>query len=667
MFVDLSRHPRLLLLLLGSVVGALSLVPISASAQLTAHTVVVSADPVDWTPHVLDGQVNAVQQVGDTMVVGGTFTQQKEADPTAIARSQSFLFAFDATTGALDPNFLPQLDAAVEALAVAADGQSIFVGGDFTTASGADHRKLVQLDLATGAPVPSFDVDANGSVLELVSRAGWLYAGGKFTTIGGRARSGMARIDPMTGAIDPSFDIPFTTPPRSGTMGVPEFDVTADGSRLVAIGNFSEVDGLSRVQIAMLDLTSSPVSVASWETDEFPAYKPGSTLSYCQSTFSSYMRDVDFSPDGSYFAVVTTGANRPNRLCDTTSRWETYDSDSGLKPSWVSWTGGDSIISVAATGAAVYIGGHQQWVNNPYIPQDCGVCTNPGPGGIAREGIAALDPLNGLPFSWNPGRSRGLGVLAFLSTDEGLWAGSDTDRLADENHPKLGFFPTAGGTTIKTNDPYTLPGQLYNMDLLSGELFRRSYDLTTMGATQTVPAGVDWRTTRGAFALNGSLFYGSSDGNLYERTFDGDQVGPATKINLHGLEVAPEFHTFLIPGTSEPVPSLAQHLKAMTGMFFDQGRIYYTVRGDARLYYRGFTPESRTVGASLYVASTGNGVRWANIRGMTLASGKLIYANTKGKLFQVDFAETPSGTPQVIGGPAVDGINWASRGIFAFN
>ena len=169
------------------------------------------------------------------------------------------------------------------------------------------------------------------------------------------------------------------------------------------------------------------------------------------------MRDVAFAPDGSYFVIVTTGAYSAGTLCDTTSRWPTTATGTALQPTWVDYTGGDTLYSVAVTGTAIYVGGHKRWMNNPFAGDRA------GPGAVPREGIAALDPVNGLPFSWDPGRDRGVGVFDMVATSAGLWVGSDTDRIGGETHRKLAFFPTAGGTTCPSTAPYTLPGTLYNV------------------------------------------------------------------------------------------------------------------------------------------------------------------------------------------------------------
>ena len=78
---------------------ALGLVPTTASGQQPAQDVVVSANPADWTPQVLDGRVNAMVQIGGTVIAGGTFTQIADAGSNRTI-NQSYLFAFDATSGA---------------------------------------------------------------------------------------------------------------------------------------------------------------------------------------------------------------------------------------------------------------------------------------------------------------------------------------------------------------------------------------------------------------------------------------------------------------------------------------------------------------------------------------------------------------------------------------
>ena len=168
------------------------------------------------------------------------------------------------------------------------------------------------------------------------------------------------------------------------------------------------------------------------------------------------MRDVDISPDGSYFIVGTTGAygGGPGAgvYCDSITRWELNRQGPGQQPTWREYPGGDTTWSVLSTDAVVYVGGHMRWMNNPFAGDHA------GEGAVVRQGIAALDPLNGLPLDWHPRRDpRREGVFKFLATGTGLYFGSDSCCIGGERHERLAFFPLAGGATIPAPTAVTLP------------------------------------------------------------------------------------------------------------------------------------------------------------------------------------------------------------------
>lgn len=621
-----------------ALVAALSFVPGTATGGSASHSVIVSEDPVDWTPHILgpeDYQVEALAQIGDRIYVGGKFKHIQEAGSTEILRRR-WLFAYDAETGAIDPAFHPRIDARVNAIAVAPKGNAIFVGGEFHFINGESRDYLAKLDAATGAPVETFGTRLYDSVRDLVVRGNTLYVAGEFEKVTGEPRYGLAALDPQTGDVRPNLAIPFTDQRKGPEAVVRKIDVTPDGSKLVAIGNFTKVDGLDRTELAVLNLSTSPARVADWQTDEWK--------DACIPSEDYYTRDVDISPDGTYFVTVSIGYWYEETLCDTAARWELDRTGSDIHPTWVDSTGGDSLISVAVTGTAVYVGGHQRWMNNPYTTGE------PGPGAVPRSGIAALDPINGLPFSWNPGRARGNGVFVQYSSSEGLFLGSDTTQLAGEYHSKFGFFPVSGGRPIPRAVAGSLPGEFYKIGYDTGVLERRFYD-GRFGPPREAAPGTDWSHARGAFMLSGQLYTGWDDGKLYVRSFDGTSVGPAT--NLHA--------TAFSAANAQVDP------KRITGMCFQRGRLYYAERKDPNLYYRYFTPESGVVGAQEFIAADRtSGVNWGRTRGMTLANGRLYYA-IDGSLYGIRFqhGQTIRRTKAPVSGPAAgDGLNWQSRGLF---
>ncbi|HEY8473343.1 MAG TPA: delta-60 repeat domain-containing protein [Natronosporangium sp.] len=385
---------------------------------------VVSEHPVDWTPHLLDGTVYAITTVGDTVVVGGSFTAATDA-ARRVRYDRQYLLAFRAGDGRVS-RFQARLDGPVHALAPGPDG-TVYVGGSFQTVNGERQRGVTQLRLDTGERVPQFRASVNwGTVRSMVRREQHLYIGGTFSTVNGEPRAGLARLHYGNGALDPAFDPQLAL--AGGRAAVHELAVTEDGRRLVVVGAFSHAAGARRAQVALFDTSGREARLSEWYTDAYE--RP------CARVFrNSYVRGVDFAPDGSYFVVVTTGGrSHPDELCDTAARFDVTGTGRH-GPAWVNHTGGHSLYSVAITGPAVYVGGHERWHDNPHGWKA------PGPGAVPREGIAALHPETGKALPWNPGRARGVGVQDFHATEDGLYVGSDTTRLGGVYRGRLGMFP----------------------------------------------------------------------------------------------------------------------------------------------------------------------------------------------------------------------------------
>jgi hypothetical protein len=413
-----------------------SLVGVPAMAGASVHQPnVVSANPSNSTPHVLDDEtvanasVFAIAQNGTTMYAGGHFHTVRNAtgDISPVVRDN--LMAFDAATGAVRAGFKPAFNGPV--WAIEPSGSAIFVGGDFTTVNGLAHRGLVKLDAATGAIDTSFTPPITfGKVSDLRLVNGRLLVGG---TLKGK----LVALNPATGANTKyiSSVISGSVASNAGPTEVYRFSVSPDGTRLVAIGNFTTVDGESRMRAFMLALGPTSAALDPWH------YLPLDKACRADS-LPDQLRGVDFSPDGTYFVIVATGwvpatkAGIGTDVCDAAARFQT-NVDNPAKPFWINYTGGDTLHSVAVTGSAVYVQGHQRWLDNPD--------GNNSPVGtaVARPGIGAIDPASGLALSWNPTKTRGVGGKVFYATSAGLWVGSDGTYIGQprERRPGIAFMP----------------------------------------------------------------------------------------------------------------------------------------------------------------------------------------------------------------------------------
>ncbi|MGI8578002.1 MAG: hypothetical protein ACR2KG_08810 [Nocardioidaceae bacterium] len=401
---------------------------VGATAMLTPQADlanVVSTQPVACTPQVLSTfpqvpptTVYSFATNGDTVYVGGRFSSVSSADKrTTYPRDNFFAFQLpqdgSCTMSPLRLNF----NSAVFKVLESSDGTALFIGGSFTTVNGAAHSYLIKWDIATQSIDPTFNVTLDNQVDTMVLLQNQLVVGGDFQHVDGTPRTGLVSLDQTTGAATSLVNTVLTGSlgPSAGPIGIYRIAERPDGSQLAVLGNFTALDAKSREQIALLNIGPSGDSVVNWDTPLF--HQP------CQNpTIPQWGRGISYSPDGTKLGFATTGNVPPNNvLCDALSTWSTTATGTDQQPIWIVTTPKDTMLSVAWTSGAIYVGGHFKALR--------------GADGKRRDrqGVGAVNQ-RGHVMTWNPGHSRGFGVQELFVVGDsdtsgvlhGLYVGSDT-------------------------------------------------------------------------------------------------------------------------------------------------------------------------------------------------------------------------------------------------
>lgn len=186
-----------------------------------------------------DWRVSDLDHVGNRQFAAGRFTQV--VAPDGSTRNQSYLAAFNRTTGVWESGFSPDINGPVYAVAPSADGSLLFIGGEFTTVDGTTTGPLAALNPSTGALVSSFSATVDPTsggrriVLALEVDGSQLYVGGDFGSVNSDGQPFLARVSATTGAVDNSFT------PDIGGGSVMAIEASRDG-RVFAGGQFKNVD-----------------------------------------------------------------------------------------------------------------------------------------------------------------------------------------------------------------------------------------------------------------------------------------------------------------------------------------------------------------------------------------------------------------------------------------
>ncbi|MGQ2910544.1 fibrinogen-like YCDxxxxGGGW domain-containing protein [Aeromicrobium sp.] len=292
--------------------GAVTALPVARSGSL-AQPWGVTGTGAGGTGE-LATEVQAFAQIGNVMYVGGNFTTvRNQAGSQSVA--QSYLAAFDATTGEWISSFRPTFDNQVRSLAALPDGR-LAVGGEFTTVNGQGRTGLTVLD-ATGALSSSWTTvvenrgtSAKVSVRGLDVSGGRLYVGGVFTHLVRGTNAAYARnagrIDLSTGNGDAGWN-----PNFNGSVAA--LDVSDDGARAYFAG-YMTASGATTVKkgVAISTAAGAAVTTPAWN----PTYSTGGA-SYQQAVkqvggkvWLGGSQHSMFSYDTTDFALKDTGITK---------------------------------------------------------------------------------------------------------------------------------------------------------------------------------------------------------------------------------------------------------------------------------------------------------------------------------------------------------------------
>ncbi|MGH2966132.1 MAG: beta strand repeat-containing protein [Solirubrobacterales bacterium] len=370
-----------------------------------------------WDPHANGpGYVYSLIATGSTVYAAGSFD-------SIGGQTRHNLAALDASSGNAT-NWDPDANDVADALAIS--GQTIYAGGSFSSIGGVPRRNLAALDVSTGEPTswnpgPTTANPNTGDVKALAVSGQTVYVGGFFTTIGGKARQYIAAVDASSG------NATNWNPGADNT--VEALDVS--GQTVYAGGYFSSIGGQSRNRVAAIDAASGNATAWNPNAGTSPHHVDalavsGSTV-YAGGDFTSIGGQArhniaaldassgnatawDPSASSIVYALAVSGQTVYAGGFFTTIGGQTrnhiaaLDASTGNATAW-NPNASASVTALVVAGQTVYVGG------------DFGLI-----GGQSRKFLAAVDASTGIPTAWDPHPKGNVDALA-ASADGDLYVG----------------------------------------------------------------------------------------------------------------------------------------------------------------------------------------------------------------------------------------------------
>lgn len=548
----------------GSLSGTLSISYLNNLNQAQTQTVALTVTGYDMV--VTNGEINAMAKVGNTLYIGGVFSNVGPRSGGGLMLKKS------GCTGesCLISNYssllsMPKVSG--EVYASVSDGNGgYFIGGHFTFVGKYSRKNLAHI-LSDGSVDASFDPEVNGDVLSLLLDGTTLYVGGTFTSIDMQTRNKIASIDTTNASL-----LSWNPNCSSGTA---VYAMALSGSTLYVGGSFFNIGGQPRSHIAGLDTSSGSATSLNFTLNQ-PVYAlaiDGNKL-YVGGDFSTFnvSRDrlavVDIStsagsletfnvgsPSGAIQSILIDGSNL--YVAGTFSMFagstryglaSYHLGNNALNSFNPSTSAGSMVYSLHLSGSTLYAGGAfstmggQTRKNLAAIDTNTGSATSFDPninsavkfisgdnnsiyaGGYfssmgnwsARNNFASIDTTTGLLTSFNPNPTGVINSLVFDGSNT-LYVGGGFTFIAGQSRSRLASFDTSNNSLKAFN---IVVNSTINSLIVSGSTLYIGGQFTNVGGQTrnnlaaidtTIPSVLTFNPNVNglinAMVLNGSTLY----------------------------------------------------------------------------------------------------------------------------------------------------------------
>ena len=279
--------------------GSSTTAPTGPTTSATTTTTVVTGPPHLYSENPInswgqDGIAYSVDIQGNTVYVGGDFSHAEKGNQS-VARAN--VMAVQRDTGDLLPGFVANTNGIVHS--VLSDGSLRLHRRRVHDDQRRSHRAAWPRSTQSPArSIPSFTASAPNFVSDLLLWGNQLYVVGEFGQINGITRKGAALLDKATGAVDPTFD-------PEADLRVNTVAMNPAGTKLYLAGVFQSVGGSGHPWLTEVNPTTGKV--------QGPIF----------TTVQEYVRDVTVGPDGLVYAAVGGKKNSAFAFDPTTGkqRW----------------------------------------------------------------------------------------------------------------------------------------------------------------------------------------------------------------------------------------------------------------------------------------------------------------------------------------------------------